>query len=121
MPTPLTLAVKSLDSNGITFALPSKPDLTVRFRFSSVNKSLNGIVVPNYATEIIINDNNEITVGSETVQDSLSLRLRISGTNYSSTRLGQMLAMIIAQSGTWYSENILSGFRPTTAPIITLP
>lgn len=116
---PTTLSVKSQENAGVTYADPAKPDTTVRFRFSSTVKQLNGVSVPNYATEIIVNDNNSITVGSVSAQDALSIRIRVSGTLLSKTRLRQLLTSAATQLGTWETENVMQGFRPATAPVIT--
>lgn len=116
---PTTLSVKSQENAGVTYADPAKPDTSIRFRFSSTVKQLNGVSVPNYATEIIINDNNSITVGSVSAQDALSIRVRVSGTLLSKTRLRQLLTSAAAQLGTWETENVMQGFRPVTAPVIT--
>jgi len=115
---PVTLSVKSQESAGVTYANPAKPDVTVRFRFSSSVKTLNGVSVPNYLTEIIANDNNPVTIGSVSAQDALSVRIRVSGTLYSKTRLGVLLTSLAAQVGTWETENVMQGFRPATAPVL---
>jgi len=116
---PVTLSVKSQENAGVTYADPAKPDCTIRFRFSSTTKQLNGVSVPNFATEVIVNDNNSITVGGVSAQDALSVRLRVSGALLSKTRLRQLLTSMAAQLGTWETENVMQGFRPTTAPVIT--
>lgn len=113
-----TLSVKSQDNSGITYADPAKPDTTVRFRFTSVNKTLNGVVTSNYATEIIANDNNSITVGGVSALDALSIRIRVSGALESKARLRQLLTSLAAQLGQWETENAMQGFRPSTAPVI---
>lgn len=114
----VTLSVKSQDNAGVTYADPAKPDCSVRFRFSNSVKQLNGVSVPNYATEIIVNDNNAITIGSVSAQDALSVRCRISGTLLSKARLRDLLTSIAAQVGQWETENVMQGFRPSTAPAI---
>lgn len=114
----ITLSVKSQDNAGVTYADPAKPDTTVRFRFSSTVKQLNGVATPNYATEIIVNDNNPVTIGDVSAQDALSIRCRVSGTLMSKERLRQLLTSAAAQLGTWETENVMQGFRPTTAPVI---
>lgn len=114
----VTLSVKSQDSVGVTYADPAKPDTTVRFRFGSSMKALNGISVPNYATEIIVNDNNPITVAGVSAQDLLSIRLRVSGCLESKARLRDLLTSIAAKLGTWETENVMQGFRPSTAPTV---
>jgi len=114
----VNLAVKSQDSSGITYADPAKPDMTVRFRFNSVNKTLNGVVTPNYSTEVIANDNNSITVGGSPALDALSVRIRVSGTLESKGRLRDILTSLAAKMATWETENVMQGFRPTTVPDI---
>lgn len=116
--TATTLSIKSQDSSGVTYADPAKPDMTIRFRFGSVNKVLNGVQVPNLSTEIIANDNNSITIGSVSAQDALSVRVRISGSLNSKGRLRDILTSIAAQMATWETENVMQGFRPTTAPVL---
>lgn len=115
---PTTLSVRSQDNAGVTYANPAKPDTTIRFRFSSAVKQLNGVTVPNYATEIIVNDNNPVEIGTVSAQDALSIRVRVSGTLSSKARLRQLLTSLAAQLGTWETENTMQGFRPTTAPVI---
>lgn len=112
----VTLSVKSQENSGITYADPAKPDMTVRFRFSTVVKSLNGVQVPNYASEIIANDNNAITVGGVACVDALSVRIRVSGAVASKARLRDILTSLAAKLGTWETENVMQGFRPSTAP-----
>jgi hypothetical protein len=117
----VTLSVKSQDNAGVTYADPAKPDCTIRFRFGSTTKNLNGISVPNYASEIIVNDNNSVTVGGVSAQDALSIRVRVSGALESKTRLRNLLTSLAAQLGTWETENVMQGFRPATAPVVTTP
>jgi len=116
---PVTLSVKSQDNAGVTYADPAKPDMTIRFRSSSTTKTLNGVAVPNYSVEIIANDNNSVTVGGVSAKDALSIRVRCSGAIESKTRLRQILTSLAAQVGQWETENVLQGFRPVTAPVIT--
>jgi len=116
---PTTLSVKSQDNAGVTYADPAKPDMIVRFRFGNTVKTLNGVSVTNYAAEIIYNDNNAVTVGGVSAQDALSVRLRVSGALESKTRLSQLLASLAAQLVTWDGQNVMQGFRPSTAPVLT--
>lgn len=116
---PVTLSVKSQDNAGVTYADPAKPDTTIRFRFSSTNKVLNGVTVANLATEVVVNDSNSVTVGGVSALDALSIRIRVSGALASKTRLRQLLTSVATQLGTWETENVMQGFRPTTAPVIT--
>lgn len=113
-----TLLVKSLDNSGVTYADPAKPDTTVRFRFSSTGKVLNGVPTPNFATEIIVNDNVPVTLGSVDALDAVSIRIRVSGSLASKSRITLFLTSLAAQLVAWDTENVNQGFRPTTAPVL---
>jgi len=117
----VTLSVKQTDAAGVTYADPTKPDMTIRFRFSGTKKVLNGVQTNNYAEEIIVNDNNSVTVGGVSALDAISVRVRVSGALESKTRLRNILTSLAAQLGTWETENVMQGFRPSTAPVITTP
>jgi hypothetical protein len=110
------LAIKTRDAMGVTFASPSKPDLTVRFKTTSGVKSLGGVTVSNYLTEIIYNDLNAISIGSDTVNDPVSVRLRVSAGLSSASRLSEIFADIAINLAHWESENAFKGFTPSTAP-----
>lgn len=110
----------SQQTNGVTFADPLEPDFTVRFKTTSSPKSLNGMSVTNYATEIIINDQNRVDIGQESAVDALSIRIRVSGSNMSQSRLQDMLVGLSAQLPVWVGENVLIGFQPTTVPTNTI-
>jgi len=117
----VTLSVKTQDSSGVTYADPASPASTCRFRFGTTSKVLNGISVANNASEIIINDNNAVTINGASALDALSIRIRVSGSQYSKTRLRNLLVSAAAQLAQWETENVFQGFRPTTAPVITTP
>jgi len=117
----VTLSLQKQDATGQTYANPVKPDFTVRFRNSGVKKSLNGITVNNIMAEIIYNDNNAVTVGGVSASDAISVRLRVSGTLESATRINQFLTGLSAQMANWVSQSVFKGFNPTSAPAITEP
>jgi len=114
----VTLSVKSLDSAGVTYANPAKPDMTIRFKFSGTTKTLNGVQVPNHLTEIIVNDNNAVTVGGVAAVDAISIRVKVSGAFESKARLASLIGSLAAQLGTWETESVMQGFKPSTAPVI---
>lgn len=101
---------------GPVYADPLKPDFSVRFKTTSAAKSLNGARTTNYVTEIIINDNNAISVGGVAAVDALSVRLRVSGSSQSMARLKAVVDNLGTQLASWTSEGILLGFSPTTLP-----
>jgi len=113
------LSVKKTDPNGVTYADPAKPDFTVRFRNTQSKKTLNGVSVDNYLSEIIYNDNNsiEVATGVDAV-DAISVRLRVSGALASSTRITEIITALALQVGTWNTQHVFQGFNPTTAPAV---
>jgi len=108
--------LKNRDAQGVTFSAPSSPSLTVRFKTNVSGKVLSGHAVPNYLHEVIMNNLVPITVGSDSVNDPVSVRLRISGTLQSRTAISELLTELAARIATWDSENVYIGFEPSTAP-----
>lgn len=106
------------DANGVTFADPASPDLTFRFKTTKNKKGLNGVIVDNYLHEIIVNDDNQVTLGSVTANEALSVRFRISGSILSQDRLVAVATSVAAQLPTWLAEQAHLGFEPQTAPVI---
>lgn len=112
--------VLTRDANGVTFADPADPDYRVRFKTSTSNKSLNGVSVPNYVTEIIVNDTVGVTLGNVTANDAIAIRIRCSGSLNSMERRNAILASIASQLATWTSENVMTGFEPVTPPLVVV-
>jgi len=114
-----TLQILRQENSGVVYSDPAKPELSVRFRHTTSNKTLNGVNVTNHLTEIIVNDQNEITVATGvTAKDALSVRLRVSGTALSNARLLVLIHALKQQVDTWGTENAFIGFNPSTAPVI---
>lgn len=109
--------VLTRDAYGVTYADPSDPDFTCRFKTNRTVKSLNGVSVDNYLSEIIINDSHQVTLGTTTARDPLSVRIRTSGSIESMDRLEEILLSVATQLSAWTSENALKGFEPTTVPV----
>lgn len=115
------LQLYSQQSNGVTYADPLNPNMTVRFKTTSAPKMLDGMRTQNYVTEIVSNDIHNVTIGSVTVPDALSVRIRVSGSVQSHARLARMLRDLAVKFDTaWASENILVGFPPSTPPQNTI-
>lgn len=108
---------RTSDATSVTFADPKDPNFTVRFKTTSSKKTLQGITTDNYVTEIIVNDDNEVILNSVTVSDPLSLRIKLSGAVVSQDRLKAIAKSVAAQLPVWYSENVMLGFEPVTAPV----
>lgn len=112
MPTQLY----SRDANGVTFADPTDPDYTVRFKNTQTRKNLGGTSVANYVEEIVLNDLVPVTIGNITANDSVSVRLRISGSDKSHARIKLILKSLAAQLPAWADGNVALGFEPSTPP-----
>lgn len=106
----------SRDANGVTFADPTDPDYTVRFKNTQSRKTLNGVSVVNYVEEIVINDLVPVTLGSSVGNDSISVRIRISGSAESHARVKQILKSIAGQLPAWADGNVALGFEPVVPP-----
>nr|APG76994.1 hypothetical protein [Beihai levi-like virus 20] len=118
----MSLALQRSDATGETYALSSNPDYSVRFKRSDAPKSLDGNIVKNHATEIIVNDLNMVTIGDDSVPEALSVRLRVSGSKYSAVRLRELLVALSADLATWSDDGVFVGFRPSTVTeTVTLP
>jgi hypothetical protein len=114
----MTLQVLKTEPTGVVYADPAEPDLTVRFKNTSRAKSLSGVPTTNYTTEIIINDDNTVTIGGSDVVDALSVRIRVSGTSASAARIKELLGMAADGLEQWSDEHVFIGFTPVTAPAI---
>lgn len=113
----ITTQLKTRDAYGVTYANPSEPDMTVRFKHTSAKKVLNGVSVLNNVSEIIVNDTVSFDIGKQTATDNLSIRLRVSGAQPSNARLVSLLKSLCSQIPKWADENVISGFEPRTVPV----
>lgn len=105
------------DAYGVTFADPTDPNFTVRFKTVRNRKNLNGVSVDNYITEIIASDGNEVSVGNTSAMDTLAVRIRMSGSDLSKQRLEAIVKGLASQISSWTDENVFLGFRPETVPV----
>lgn len=105
------------DNTGTIYADPLAPNFSVRFKTTTARKSVDGLLMNNVVTEIILNDLSVVTVGSKTVNDPLSIRIRTSGADASMTRIKQALVALCGQVPAWATENVILGFEPTTLPV----
>jgi methyl coenzyme M reductase subunit C-like uncharacterized protein (methanogenesis marker protein 7) len=115
--TDVTTKLYQTKSDGVVYSDPADAGFMVRFKSTSAQKSLSGVAVTNKVTEVIINDDNAITVSGVGATDALSVRLRVSGSVESVDRLAEILSGLASQINTWVSEDVLLGFSPSTAPI----
>lgn len=109
--------IKTRDAYGVTYADPADPDFSVRFKTTTGNKTLNGNVVPNYVTEVIANDSVNVALGTQTLIDNVSVRVRISGSKLSDARKKAIAKSVASQVAAWADESVFSGFEPVTVPL----
>lgn len=114
----MALKIQKIEQNGVVYADPADPGLSVRFKQTEQGKSLNGVPVSNHVTEIIVNDDNAITVSGKDAIDAISIRLRVSASAQSKARVKALLG-VLAASDVWADEDVFGGFRPTTPPSLT--
>lgn len=114
----MAIKIQKIENNGVVYADPADPGLSIRFKQTSQGKSLNGVPVENHVTEIIINDDNQISVAGSNAIDAISVRLRVSGSAQSKARVKALLG-VLASTNVWADEDVFSGFRPVTPPSIT--
>lgn len=114
----MAIKIQKIENTGVVYADPADPGLSIRFKQTQQGKSLSGVPVANHVTEIIINDDNAVTVGSSDAVDAISVRLRVSASAQSKARVKALLG-ILANSSTWADEDVFSGYRPETAPSIS--
>jgi len=114
----MAIKIQKIENTGVVYSDPSDPGLSIRFKQTEQGKSLNGTPVTNHVTEIIINDDNAVTIAGANAVDSVSVRVRVSGTSYSKARIKALLG-VLSNSQVWSDEDVFGGFRPTTAPALT--
>lgn len=113
----MTFKVQKTENTGIVYAEPTDPDHTVRLKHSAQIKNLKGLQVTNQVTEVVVNDNHSISIGSESAQDLLSIRVRISGSLQATSRKKALLTALLSTLEAWQDEDVLSGFNPATVPV----
>lgn len=111
--------VQTRDAYGTTYADPTDVNFTVRFKHTSTRKALGTTTTENHVLDIIVNDLYDVATGTNTTSaDSLSVRVRISGSSKSDARLGAIVAQIAAQLPSWVQDDkVHLGFEAKTAPV----
>lgn len=114
----MAFKVQKTENTGIVYADPANPDHTVRVKHTQAAKVIAGLQVVNQITEIIVNEDYSYTIGSATVVDPLSIRIRISGSQGATARKKALLVAARATLDAWEDEDVLLGFNPTTVPVM---
>lgn len=110
----MTMKVITMDQYGVTYADSSDPDFQVRFKTTNGRKSIDGVSVQNFVTEVIVTDNNK--VGD--MNEALSVRLRTSGSVENKARLYALIDVLADNLAALKSDDVFFGFRPTAAPTV---
>ena len=113
----MALKIQKIENTGVVYADPADPGLSVRFKQTEQNKTLSGVSTTNHATEIIINDDNPVTISGKDVVDAISIRLRVSASAQSKERVAALLG-IFGDTSNWAAEDVFSGYRPETPPAV---
>lgn len=120
MTFPTDMTLKSHDALGITYASLSDPSFSVRIKNTSAMKNLDGVPVTNYASEIILNYNKEVTLGTspdtKLVKEPVSVRIRTSGSEHVHTTIEDMVDGLVISLPLWHDQAVRYGFEPTTVP-----
>lgn len=112
----MALKIQKIEQTGVVYADPADPGLTFRFKQTEQSKSLNGTPVTNHVTEVIVNDDNAVTISGENAIDAVSVRLRVSASAFSKARVKALLVSLAADVSDWSDEDVFNGFRPVTTP-----
>lgn len=111
--------IQTRDAYGTTYADPADVNFTVRFKHTSTRKALGTTTTENHVLDIIVNDLYDVATGTNTTSaDSLSVRVRVSGSSKSDARLGAIVAQLAAQLPSWVKDDkVHLGFEAKTAPV----
>jgi hypothetical protein len=120
MAFPSDWKIKTRDALGVTYASVANPDFTVRFKTNVSSKSLDGTNVKNYLSEIIVNKDNDVQIGTApndvARKDAISVRIRVSGTAESNATIDEIIAGLIVSLPVWLTDNYMYGFEPSVLP-----
>lgn len=123
---------KALPGNGeagLRWADPSNPNLTVRLLQQSSGKTAGGFTVANHRTTLILNDVVDISPnGVDVVQETLSVKIILSGSSLSESLLHHYVSSLAGQLTTWRDGSttpttypVLKGFIPSSDPAWSNP
>lgn len=101
--------------DGAIYATPES-NYHVKMRTSIGDKTLNGVRMKNFATELIFNYTANNKAGELDFSEPLSVRIRISGSQYAQAQLADIVDTISAQLPEWMKQNVAIGFAPTSLP-----
>lgn len=107
-----TLLVTTSDANSVTYANPSRPAQTVRFKTSRSAKKVGTKQTFNNVSEVIVNDGYVHLDGSVEV---ISLRIKRSGSSEAQARLDQLEKDYVAMVPNLQLDKVHVGFRPSKA------
>lgn len=116
------MRVLSRSATDVTFADPTDPNCTIRVKRSGGVKKIGPLSVDNNVTEVISNDTVTLSEGGTILgDDAISVRMRISGSARSKSRLLRLMNMTIAYVEALEDDGVFEGFEPTATPTIIEP
>lgn len=115
---PTNMKMLRIEPTGVVYANPTKPSDQTRFKTVTNPKTLNGVSMPNYVSEVIHTENVAIQVGGVDAIEAVSVRIRVSGSEAASARIAQIIAMLSGKATVWETEGVFKGFAPVTPPVV---
>lgn len=115
MSNPL-MQVCTRSEKGITYSDPTMPECTVVVKTTRGKKKIQGNVLTNYVTEVILNDTIPLTVNGITNTDTVSFRVRMSSDKESMWRMKELARALITQLDDWLNQNVVLGFELREPP-----
>jgi hypothetical protein len=115
----MAFQLKRTDGNSTTWADPSDPNRSFRLKQTTSNKVLGGVTVENHVSEIIIGEPHGVTVEGVDAVDTLSVRLKVSGSVYSESQLLLNVELLCDTLEAWVADHYLSGFTPASVPALS--
>ena len=114
------LALYRREDNGYVYRDPLNPSFQVRIKATSQQKTVDGVRATNLVNEIIATDafNTTSDINNDPFADPLSVRLKLSGSPKSVTRLAAILRSLADQADIWVTqEHSMLGFEISTLPV----
>lgn len=112
----MSMQIIATDQFGVTYANPQDPDFQIRFKTTSARKSVDGISMQNYVSEVIITDNHKKDATAP--NEALSVRLRTSGSTENKDRLYKLIKFLAQNLDQFETDSVFYGFRPSVAPVV---
>lgn len=119
----MAFLVQKTDFNSTLWGDPATPDVLVRLKQTQAPKSMTGGVdAINHRTEFVLNDRHGVMIDGIDTHDKLSVRLSVSGTAESESRLVELVDMLTnTVSVVWNGTHWTIGYTPFAPPAFPAP